>query len=190
MRVVVGAVCTLGMIALLHKYKGGGAAEGFSNSVVSVSPSSTPTVYTPSLTALAQDTLKANKIGASMNVFDTPSSKNPLSNVLVTDYLANPKKRPAPPLSQSLVQDQLLHNAKLLVNEANPGQADISDKLFKSLNEQLSFEQSLRPFHSNPSTTIPNDQGAFAEFCYGNMKSCKEGNLFACARNTSHYTLY
>ena len=37
---------------------------------------------------------------------------------------------------------------------------------------------------------LANDQGAFAEFCYGSMISCKDGNLFACARNTSHYTNY
>jgi hypothetical protein len=50
------------------------------------------------------------------------------------------------------------------------------------------FEQSLMPFNSNPNTTIPNDQQAFAEFCYGSMISCKEGNQFACARNLSRHT--
>ena len=83
-----------------------------------------------------------------------------------------------------------LEQAKQLVREANPDQPDITDKLFKSLGDQFEFEQSLRPFYSNPSTTIPNDQQSFAEFCYGSMISCKEGNNFACARNTSHYTNY
>jgi type III restriction enzyme len=46
----------------------------------------------------------------------------------------------------------------------------------------------MRPFYSNPGTTIPNDQGAFADFCYGSMISCKEGNAFACARNLSRHT--
>ena len=58
----------------------------------------------------------------------------------------------------------------------------------KDLGEQFVFEQSLRPFHSNPSTTIPNDQQGFAEFCYGSMVSCKEGNMFACARNLARHT--
>jgi hypothetical protein len=75
-----------------------------------------------------------------------------------------------------------------MVIEANPGQPTIADKLFQDLGNEFVFEQSMRPFHSNPATTIPNDQGAFADFCYGSMVSCKEGNLFACARNLSRHT--
>jgi hypothetical protein len=37
----------------------------------------------------------------------------------------------------------------------------------------------------NANSTIPNDQGVFAEFCYGSMNSCKSGNIFACAKQTS-----
>ena len=40
----------------------------------------------------------------------------------------------------------------------------------------------MRPFYSTANTTIPNDQGAFADFCYGSMVSCKEGNPFACTK--------
>jgi len=124
------------------------------------------------------------------DVFDAPDSSNPFSNVLVTDYDYNPNKKPAPPAFNHNINASILENAKQLVVNANPGQPDIADKIFKDLGEQLYFEQSLRPFHSNPATTIPNDQGAFAEFCYGSMISCKEGNKFACARNMSHYTNY
>jgi hypothetical protein len=83
------------------------------------------------------------------------------------------------------VDDTILTQAKSLVQKLNPNQPNISDKLFRDLGEQFVFEQSLRPFYSNASTTIPNDQSAFADFCYGNMISCKEGNLFACARNNA-----
>ena len=67
-------------------------------------------------------------------------------------------------------------------------QIDQFHKLFKDAGSELMFEQSLRPFNSNPSTTIPNDQAGFAEFCYGSMISCKEGNQFACARNLARHT--
>jgi len=123
------------------------------------------------------------------NVFTNPDDENPFSNVLVTDYDYNPNKKPAPPSFNSSVNDNILKQAKQLVINANPDQPDIADKLFKDLGEQYVFEQSLRPFHSNPSTTIPNDQGAFAEFCYGGMISCKEGNKFACARNLSRHVM-
>jgi hypothetical protein len=105
-------------------------------------------------------------------------------------YEYNHNKKPAPPAFNTSINSQILTQAKKLVNDANPDQPDLSNKLFKDLGEQLEFEQSLRQFNSNPATTIPNDQGAFAEFCYGSMISCKEGNKFACARNLSRHTLY
>lgn len=126
--------------------------------------------------------------GAMSELFSQPDSSNPFSNVLVSDYEYNPEKKPAMPAFNSNVNQEILTQAKQLVQEANPEQPDIADKLFKDLGEQLVFEQSLRQFNSNPSTTIPNDQGAFADFCYGSMVSCKEGNDFACARNFSRYT--
>jgi hypothetical protein len=131
-----------------------------------------------------------NNIPIPADVFTTPDSSNPFSNVLMTDYEYNPNKKPAPPAFNKNINEQILTQAKKLVNEANPDQPDLSNKLFKDLGEQMEFEQSLRQFNSNPATTIPNDQGAFAEFCYGSMISCKEGNKFACARNLSRHTLY
>lgn len=131
-----------------------------------------------------------NNIPVPADVFTTPDSSNPFSNVLMTDYEYNPNKKPAPPAFNSSINEQILTQAKKLVNDANPDQPDLSNKLFKDLGEQMEFEQSLRQFNSNPATTIPNDQGAFAEFCYGSMVSCKEGNKFACARNLSRPTLY
>ena len=38
----------------------------------------------------------------------------------------------------------------------------------------------MRNFHSMPNTTIPNNQKGFAEFCYGNMQSCKDGDSEQC----------
>jgi hypothetical protein len=131
-----------------------------------------------------------NNIPVPDNVFTKPDSSNPFSNVLMTDYEYNPNKKPAPPAFNKSINEQILTQAKKLVNDANPDQPNLSNKLFKDLGEQMEFEQSLRQFNSNPATTIPNDQGAFAEFCYGSMVSCKEGNKFACARNLSRHTLY
>lgn len=120
-----------------------------------------------------------------VDVFDEPTAQNPFSNVLVTDINGNPTKKPAPPAYNDQVNQTILAAARDAVVQANPGQPDISDKLFKDLGEQLTFEQSMRQFYSNPSTTTPDDQQAFAEFCYGSMISCGEGNKFACARNAA-----
>jgi hypothetical protein len=136
---------------------------------------------------VAIDTLKQNGVSISPNTFDTPSEKNPLSNVLITDYDYNPNKKPAPPSYNTNVNAEILTQAKQLVRDLHPDQPNISDKLFKDLGEQFTFEQSLQPFYSTANTMIPNDQSGFADFCYGSMVSCKEGNMFACARNLARH---
>ena len=123
-------------------------------------------------------------------MFQQPSPENPFSNVLVSDYDNHPNKLPAPPIADSGVNQLVKQSAMQTVQQLNPGQPGINDKLFRDVNEQLNFEQSMRPFYSTPITTIPNDQGAFAQFCYGDMISCKEGDMFACTRNAPRYTLY
>jgi hypothetical protein len=125
------------------------------------------------------------------NVFREPDSSNPFGNVLVTDYIYDPQRKPAPPAFNQNVNDNIIEKAKEVVRKSNPDQPDITEKLFKDLGDQYIFEQSLRPFHSTASTTIPNDQQSFSEFCYGGMVSCKEGNAFACAKNNAgNYNLY
>jgi len=119
--------------------------------------------------------------------FDKPTSENPLSNVLVPDYRYDVHKKPAPPAFTEQGSDTILENAKKMVVEQNPGQPDIADKLFGDLGDELDFEQSLQPFYSNANTTIPNDQGAFAQFCYGDMISAKEGNMLALGKNSPQW---
>jgi hypothetical protein len=133
----------------------------------------------------AIDLLRQNNIPISNDIFMEPAADNPFSNVLLNDYDYNPDKKPAPPINNPDVSAKILEEAKQLVQNMNP--PDIASKLFKDLGNQYVFEQSLQPFYSNPSTTIPNDQAAFADFCYGSMVSCKEGNPMACARNLSRH---
>lgn len=181
LRLLIISAITLGSIYLLfkndktqeHKKDNNKATlENFDNS--------------PALLSLSQNNFDISKMNI-QGTFDTTTSSNPFVNVLNTDYQLNPDKKPAPPAYNSIVNDNILSQAKQLVVEANPDQPDIADKLFKDLGDQYMFEQSLRPFNSNPSTTIPNDQQAFSEFCYGSMVSCKENNMFACARNLARH---
>ena len=172
---IIGAI-TLFFIFLLHYYR---KKELDKNNSIknAVEPFENP----------ALEVLKDYNIDT-VKTFDKPSESNPFSNVLLPDYSYNPHKKPAPPAFNQNVNVSILDQAKNLVVGQNPGQPDIADKLFKDLGEQFVFEQSLRPFSSNPATTIPNDQAGFADFCYGSMVSCKEGNLFACARNLDRHT--
>ena len=131
---------------------------------------------------LAKHTLQSEQKYINPNLFDNSKPTNPFSNVLLTDYEYNPNKKPAPASYNRANTQDILAQAKEFVKTANPDQPDIAEKLFKDLGEELQFEQSMRPFYSTPATTVPNDQQAFADFCYGSMISCKEGNMFACSR--------
>lgn len=130
------------------------------------------------------------KVDKPAEVFQKPDAGNPFGNVLPTDYIYNPKRKPAPPSGNSNVAADIVEQAKQFVRNANPDQPDITEKLFKDLGDEYVFEQSLRPFNSTASTTIPNDQQSFSEFCYGGMVSCKEGNAFACAKGVARYNNY
>ena len=173
-RVVLIGGLTLGVVYLLHYYrqkecdKQLAKKEGFDNPALAVIENRGP----------------MDRAGT----FDSPSDTNPFSNVLLPDYDFNQQKKPAPPAFNAQTNQSILEQAKQLVMDQNPGQPDIAKKLFTDLGEQFVFEQSLQPFYSNPATTIPNDQAGFADFCYGSMVSCKEGNMFACARNLDRYT--
>lgn len=164
--ILIVTLVTLGAIFLLHSYQK--QKEAFGNS--------------PAVDLLNQ------MGGLPTNVFSVPNAANPLGNVLIPDYEYNVDKNPAPPSYNEDINQDILQEAKNLVMNANPDQPDIADKLFQDLGDEFVFEQSMRPFYSTAATTIPNDQEAFSQFCYGSMVSCKEGNLFACARNLDRYT--
>ena len=138
--------------------------------------------FTVNSDGLVRHTLEKENKYVQGDMFDVSKPNNPFSNVLLTDYENNPEKKPAPASYNSANNTDILAQAKEFVKEANPDQPDIADKLFKNLGDELQFEQSMRPFYSTPNTRIVNDQQAFADFCYGSMVSCKEGNMFACSR--------
>tara|TARA_B100000214_G_C23871754_1_gene582952 strand:- start:35 stop:697 length:663 start_codon:yes stop_codon:yes gene_type:complete len=111
--------------------------------------------------------------------FTTPTSNNPMMNVLVNEYGENPqRKQAAPSFNQEVTEDINEAVKKNLIEEQN-----VDPRLFQNLGDNFVFDQSMRNFYTTPNTKIPNDQKGFAEFCYGTMVSCKEGNEFACERN-------
>lgn len=189
----IGGVCLL-VIFLLHYSQtrsigsigGGWNQEGFfGNDANDKLRGGDPALY--AMVNFA--TNDPSKIGKK-EYFDVPKINNPYNNVLVTDIVDNPDKLPAPPAYYPETEKAILDRTKEAIQKMNPTFPGIMKKLFSSFDDHFEFEQSMRQFHSNPSTTVPNDQGAFAEFCYGEMISCKEGNQFACARDSARYNLY
>jgi len=138
---------------------------------------------------IIQDQLEANP-KLSTQVFQSPTANNPLGNVLIPEIVDTPNRKPAPPAYNEKVNKDILDKTSAMIQGLNQDFPDITERLFGSIGDQFAHEQSMRQFYTTPSSTIPNDQQAFAEFCYGDMISCKEGNQFACARNLQRYNNY
>ena len=102
--------------------------------------------------------------------FKQPTKKNPLMNVLLPEIQYDPQRKAAAPAFNPVVEKAI--NAKV----ANP-------KLFLDLGDNIAFDSSMRNFYSTAATTVPNDQTAFAEFCYGTMPSCRGGDYLQCSKN-------
>ena len=121
------------------------------------------------------------------NNFTPPTMKNPLMNVTLPEIGDDPQRKSAAPSFNPIVEKEINNATKRQIRAMHRDQPDIDEKLFKDLGDNFDFEQSMRPFYSTPNTQVPNDQKSFAEFCYGNMPSCKEGNEFACMQNNERY---
>ena len=122
--------------------------------------------------------------------FSKGTPKNPFSNVLLTDIMDNPDKKPAEPSFNPDVYDDITENTKLMVQSLNPGIKNVNRQLFGSLIDQFDLERSNRQFVSNANTRVTNDQGAFANYLYGDMPSCRNGDGNACIQNNFRYNFY
>jgi len=122
--------------------------------------------------------------------FMPTSKKNPLGNVLLTEIVDNPTRKSAPPSFNTEVYEDINVSTKKMIQSLNPGIKNTNKQLFGDLGEQFEFDQSQWSFYSTPNTKIPNDQGAFADYLYGDMPSCRDGNAFACIQDNIRYNLY
>jgi hypothetical protein len=119
--------------------------------------------------------------------FYKTNKKNPLSNVLLTDISDTPDRKSAPPSFNNIVDVDINAAAKKAIQTMNPGIKNTNKQLFGDLAQQFEFDQHMRNFYTTPNTKVTNDQTAFAEYLYGNMPSCKEGDGFACVQDNLRY---
>ena len=110
--------------------------------------------------------------------FTNPTKDNPMMNILLPEINGNPNRSVAAPSFNR----EVMNNINNITQEQIITNNDLDPKLFKDLGDQLEFDQSMRNFYTTPITTVPNDQTSFAEFCYGNMPSCKE-DYQQCSKN-------
>ena len=153
-----------------HLNLGSGSTEGFVGGAQTITPDT------------LQPFLKSD--------FVPTTKKNPLGNVLLTDIGDNPTRKAAAPAFNTEVYEDINNATKKMVQSLNPGIKNTNKQLYGDLGEQFEFDQSQWSYYSTPNTKIPNDQGAFANFLYGDMPSCRDGNAFACIQDNIRYNLY
>ena len=121
--------------------------------------------------------------------YTNPKENNPMMNVLLPEISYNPTRNEAAPAFNAEVEKKINNSTKDYVvdttfsDESAKQKEYIKRKLFSDLGDSYTFDYSMRNFYTNPNTTIPNDQEGFANFCFGDMISAKEGNEFALGRN-------
>jgi hypothetical protein len=115
--------------------------------------------------------------------FTRPSQDNPMMNVLLPQIQDNPNRPAAAPAFNPIIEKEINKSVKKSVVANFDDNTGIKERLFNDLGDQFDLDMSMRQWYSTASTTIPNDQKSFADFCYGDMISCKEGNAIACTQS-------
>lgn len=126
--------------------------------------------------------------------FKGGTKKNPFSNVLLTQIKDDPERKSAPPAFNVDVDEDISKNVKRSVQMMNPGIKNTNKQLFGDLYQEFELDNSNRSFFSTANTRIENDQGAYAQFLYNDMKysgkeSTPEG-AFARVQDNPRYNLY
>ena len=97
----------------------------------------------------------------------------------------SPDKKEAPLAYTKENEEQINKAVEDMIQEENHTFGNINEKLFKDLGEKMEFDRSMIRFNSNANTKIPNDQDSFANYCYGDMVSAKEGDKFKLMSRTN-----
>jgi len=112
--------------------------------------------------------------------FTNPTSVNPVMNILLPEIQDNPNRLEAAPSYNNAVKNIMNEETKdFIVNNFDNNQ-NIKENLFNNESDNFEFEQSMRQFYTTANTRVPNNQAEFARFCYGNLASCKDGDVEMC----------
>jgi hypothetical protein len=104
-----------------------------------------------------------------------PTAANPFMNVLLTEIGDNPYRKPAANVQGNHVRNELDDYFQTMF-ASDPG-------------DVFQHTQGQRQFYAMPSSTIPNDQGSFADWLYRVPgQTCKEGNQEVCTFDTGPAT--
>lgn len=163
---IAGLASTLYLIPTFLKMR---AIEGFRSDITS--DSSEEEKKEEGFTQYNNTGVKGNSDTLDFQSETTPGVRNPFQNVTVDQIKYAPTRKPAPDITTT--ESKIRLDDFFRVNWYN----DPTDVFGKT--------QSQRMFVSQPSTTIPNDQGSYQDWLYKIPgKTCKEGNPDACYGGT------
>jgi len=124
--------------------------------------------------------------------FHPTTKKNPFGNVLLTDINDDPNRLAAAPSFNPDVYDEIDRAVKKQTQMLNPGIINTNKQLYGDLKDNYDLDNSMMQFYSMPNTRVANDQGAYAEYLYGNMPSGKSSGpdgAFARVQDNYRYIL-
>jgi len=109
--------------------------------------------------------------GPMLPEYTPPTARNLFMNVLLDEIKYNPGRPEAAPVDNPTVKQTLDDSFRV--------------QWFSDPTDVFGKNQSQRQFITQPSTTVPNSQGSFADWLYRiKGKTCKEGGREACLAGT------
>ena len=111
------------------------------------------------------DLVKINDLETECRV---PTKENPFMNPGINEFSNDEYRQPKSCPSYNNVGVQ--NRVEELFNE----------DLYRDVKDIFGKNNSQRQFYTVPGNQVPNDQGSFAQWCYGTPPTCKEGNSLAC----------
>jgi hypothetical protein len=186
--IIIGIV-TLAIIFTLYKLRKQNLVsslikkEGFS-----INPNMQPSSLSPA--PMLQDPVTLDNVLRSN--FHPTTKKNPFGNVLLTDIGDAPNRLAAAPSFNPDVYDEIDRAVKKQTQMLNPGIINTNKQIYGDLKDNYDLDNSMMQFYSMPNTRVTNDQGAYAEYLYGNMPSGKSSGpdgAFARVQDNYRYIL-
>ena len=189
-RIIFVGIITLVIIFVLFKMKKQKVTKEMINEGFTVQGNDVTGLFDKTLSTTNPVTLES----VLKSEFKEGTKRNPFSNVLLTEIMDEPDRKSAPPSFNPDVDEKITKDVKRSVQMLNPDIKNTSKQLFGDLYEEFNLDQSNRVFFSTANTKVVNDQGAFAQFLYNDLKySAKESTpegAIARVQDSYRYTLY
>jgi len=125
----------------------------------------TQTVLEESISDKLDELVKVNDLETECRV---PTKDNPFMNPPIHEFSNDKYQKPKSCPSYNNVGVQ------------NRVEELFNTELYRDVKDIFNKNNSQRQFYTVPGNQVPNDQGSFAQWLYGQPKTCKEGNSVAC----------